>query len=442
MTYATDKSRELFTRSLRVLVEGVSSPSRGPANYGAYPLFIARGEGPYLYDVDGNRYVDWMMCYGLSPLGHAHPSIVQAVNEAIASGAHFAAATEVEVEVAERIQQMVPNAERVRFANTGTEATMAAIRLARGYTGRPKFIKFEGHYHGWYDDFLANVHPAEPSRLGHRNDPIKLIESSGLNRHALDDTIIVPWNDLKAVERAIDTHRGQIAAIITEPVMANMGIIPPEPGYLQGLRDLTSAHHILLIFDEVTTNLHVPSGTCQRYYGIEPDLSTLGKALGNGLPVAALVGRAEIMEALSWGGVLHYGAQNASRIGLYATCAGLRELNGNNGSALHHATRIAQELSNGLRSLFAEQDTKAIVQNVGAMLQIFFTERPAIRDYREFCAYVDQAKFKEFARALFKQGVYLSPSPVLHLVATAAHTDEHVSTTLEAMRKALKDIEQ
>ncbi|MEM4724289.1 MAG: glutamate-1-semialdehyde 2,1-aminomutase [Candidatus Hadarchaeum sp.] len=440
MAYITDKSRELFARSLHVLIEGVSSPSRGPANYGAYPLFIARGEGPYLYDVDGNRYVDWMMCYGLEPLGHAHPSIVQAVSEAVATGPHFAAATEIEIEVAELIQRMVPGAERVRFANTGTEATMAAIRLARGYTGRPKFIKFEGHYHGWYDDFLANVHPAEPARLGHRNDPIKLIESSGLNRHALDDTIIVPWNDLCAVEKAIDTHRGQIAAVITEPVMCNMGIIPPEPGYLQGLRDLTRAHHILLIFDEVTTNLHVPSGTCQRYYGIEPDLSTLGKALGNGLPVAALVGRAEIMEALAWGGVLHYGAQNASRIGLYATRAGLQELNRNDGAALRHAARIAQELSEGLRDVFAAQGTKAIVQNVGAMTQIFFTERPVIRDYREFCTYVDQAKFKQFAQALFKYGVYMSPSPVLHSIATAAHTEEHVSFTLDAVRQALQEL--
>ncbi|MBC7234086.1 MAG: glutamate-1-semialdehyde 2,1-aminomutase [Chloroflexi bacterium] len=442
MPYVTDKSRDLFARSLHVLIEGVSSPSRGPANYGAYPLFMERGEGPYIYDADGNRYVDWMMCYGLEPLGHAHPCIVQAVSEAVATGPHFAAATEIEVEVAELIQQMVPSAERVRFANTGTEATMAAIRLARGYTGKPKFIKFEGHYHGWYDDFLVSVHPAEPGRLGHRNDPIKLVESSGLNRQALDDTIVVPWNDLQAVERAIDTYRGQIAAVITEPVMANMGIIPPEPGYLQGLRDLTRDNGILLIFDEVTTNLHVPSGTCQKYYGIKPDISTLGKALGNGLPVAALVGRADIMEALAWGGVLHYGAQNASRIGLYATRAGLQELNRNGGEALHHAERIAQRLTAGLRELFAERGTKAIVQNVGAMLQIFFTERPAIRDYRDFCANVNQAKFKEFARALFKYGVYLSPSPVLHSIATAAHTDEHVNVTLDAMRRALRDIGQ
>ena len=218
MNYPTENSRALFERSLKSLVEGGSSPSRGPANYGEYPLFIERGEGAYIYDADGNRYVDWMMAYGALPLGHAHPSIVEAVSEAVSTGSLFAAATRIEVEVAELIQEMVPCAERVRFANTGTEAAMAAIRLARGYMGKPMFIKFEGHYHGWFDDFLVNVHPHPIMSLGHRNDPIRIADSSGLNRRALEDTILLPWNDLEAVERAIGTYRGQIAAIITDQV--------------------------------------------------------------------------------------------------------------------------------------------------------------------------------------------------------------------------------
>ena len=205
MNYSTHKSKALFERALQVMIEGGSSPSRGPANYGDYPLFIQRGEGSHIYDVDGNRYVDWMMAYGALPLGHVHPRIVEAVSEAAASGTLFAAATEIEVEVAELIRQLVPGAELVRFANTGTEAAMAAIRLARGYTGKPKFIKFEGHYHGWYDDFLVNSHPHPLVSLGHRHDPIKIADSSGLNRRALEYTIVVPWNDLPAVERAIDT---------------------------------------------------------------------------------------------------------------------------------------------------------------------------------------------------------------------------------------------
>jgi glutamate-1-semialdehyde 2,1-aminomutase len=260
MTYSTAKSEALFQRALEVMIEGGSSPSRGPANYGEYPIFIERGEGSRVYDVDGNAYVDWMMAYGALPLGHAHPSVVESVKEAAAGGMLFAAATEIEVEVADLIRQMVPSAERVRFANTGTEAAMAAIRLARGYTGKPKFIKFEGHYHGWYDDFLVNAHPHAVVSLGHPRDPIKVAESSGLNRRALDDTIVIPWNDLTAVERAIETHRGQIAAIISEGVMANMGVIPPEAGYLQSLSEIARANGILFILDETVTGFRIGGG--------------------------------------------------------------------------------------------------------------------------------------------------------------------------------------
>ncbi|UCF18815.1 MAG: aminotransferase class III-fold pyridoxal phosphate-dependent enzyme, partial [Gemmatimonadota bacterium] len=239
MAFTTETSKQLFDRAVQVLIEGGSSPSRGPANYGDYPLFIERGEGSRLYDEDGNEYIDWMMAYGALPLGHAHPRIVHAVSVAASKGTLFAAATSIEIQVAELIQQMVPTAERVRFANSGTEAAMAALRLARGYTGRPKFVKFEGHYHGWHDDFLANSHPRPLDSLGHRNDPVKIADSSGLNRRALEDTIVVPWNDMAALERAIDTYRGQVAAVISEGIMANMGVIPPEPGYLKAVRELT-----------------------------------------------------------------------------------------------------------------------------------------------------------------------------------------------------------
>jgi len=440
MNYVTDKSKALFERALKVLIEGGSSPSRGPANYGDYPLFIQRGKGAHIYDADGNRYLDWMMAYGALPLGHAHPRVVEALGEAAASGTLFAAATEIEVEVAEMIQRMVPSAERVRFANTGTEAAMAAIRLARGYTGKPRFIKFEGHYHGWYDDFLVNVHPHPSVSLGHRRDPIKIADSSGLNRRALDDTIVVPWNDLPAVERAIDTYRGQIAAVITEGIMGNMGVIPPEPGYLQGLRELTRDEGILLILDETVTGFRIAPGGCQEYYGIMPDISIFGKALGAGLPVAAFVGRADVMAALEWGGVLHYGTQNGSRIGLYASRASLRELTHDENAAFRHTWRIGERLCEGLRDLFEKTGTKAIVQGVGPMFHILFTDRPVIRDYREFCAHVDRAKYQRFALALFRYGVYMTPSAALHSVVSLAHTDDDVAFTLDAARKALTEV--
>lgn len=439
MPYSTKRSRALFDRAQQVLIEGGSSPSRGPANYGEYPLFIDRGEGAYIFDVDGNHYIDWMMAYGSLPLGHAHPRVTEAIQQAAAAGAHFATATEIEIEVADKLAAMIPSAERVRFANTGTEATMAAVRLARGVTGRPKFIKFEGHYHGWYDDFLVNSNPQPATSLGFRRDPIKIADSSGLNRQALADTLVVPWNDLEAVEHVIGSHRGQIAAILTEGIMANMGVIPPEPGYLHGLQELASANGILFILDETVTGFRIAAGGCQEHYGVLPEISTFGKALGCGLPVAAFVGRAEIMEALAWGGVLHYGTQNASRIGLHATRAMLEVLSEDDGAAFQRIWSLAEELCQGLRSIFQETGTPAIVQNVGPMWQILFADRPAIRDYRDFCRYVDREKFQRFALALFEHGVYMSPSAALHSVVTLAHTEDEVEKTLEAARRVLKN---
>jgi glutamate-1-semialdehyde 2,1-aminomutase len=436
MTYSTSTSKALFDRALRVLIEGGSSPSRGPANYGDYPLFIARGRGARLYDVDGHEYLDWMMAYGALPFGHAHPRIVEAVREAVGDGTLFAAATEIEVEVAELINRMVPGAERVRFANTGTEAAMAALRLARGYTGRPKFIKFEGHYHGWHDDFLVSAHPHLPSSLGHRRDPIRIPESSGLNARSLEDTIVVPWNDLDALDRAIDTWRGQIAAIVTEGIMANIGVIPPDPGYLQGVQARARANGSLFVLDETVTGFRIAAGGCQALYGLAPDISTFGKALGAGFPVAAFVGRAEIMDALAWGGVLHYGTQNASRVGLYAARASLQMMAESDGAVIAHTWRIGERLA------FEDSGTRAIVQAVGPMMQILFTDRAAIRDLRDFCAHVDRAAYRRFAHALFPRGIYMSPSAALHSVASAVHTDADVARTIEAVKEALNDVER
>lgn len=437
MPRMTSKSRQLFGRALASLVEGGSSPSRGPANYGDYPLFIERGSGARLWDADGNEYLDWMMAYGALPLGHAHPRVVEAITEAASGGTLFAAATEIEVEVAEILRGMIPGAERVRFANTGTEAVMAAIRLARGFTGRPKFIKFEGHYHGWYDDFLVSAHPQTVASLGHPHDPVKIADSSGLNRRALDDTVVVPWNDLRAVERALEANSGRIAAILSEPIMANMGVIPPAPGYLAGLRKLATRHGALLILDETVTGFRIAPGGCQERFGVTADLATFGKALGAGLPVAAITGRAEIMEGFAWGGVLHYGTQNASRVGLAVARASLRELQRDQGAAFSHLWRIGEQFAARLNTVFGETGTRAVAQGVGPMLQILFTDRPAIHNYRDFCAYVDRGKYRRLALSLFEHGVYMSPSAALHSVSSLAHTDADVTFTVDAVKKVL-----
>jgi glutamate-1-semialdehyde 2,1-aminomutase len=399
---------------------------------------MERGRGSRIFDVDGNEYVDWMMAFGALPLGHAHPEVVEAVAEAATSGAHFAAATPVELEVAEMIQRMVPNAERVRFANTGTEAVMAAIRLARGVTGRPKILKFEGHYHGWYDDLMVSSNVLPATALGLRSDPVRIPDSSGLNRAALDDTVVVPWNDLPALQRAIENHPGQIAAIITEGIMANMGVIPPGEGYLRGVQELARENKIIFILDETVTGFRIAPGGCQEYYKLSPDLVTFGKALGCGLPVAALVGRAEVMDALQWGGVLHYGTHNGSRIGMHAARANLRVLTRDNNASFRHTWRIAERLCAGLRDVFQKKGRAAIVQNVGPMFQIMFTGQSAIREYREFCQHVDRAAFQKFVLSLFPFGVYASPSAALHSIVTLAHSNEDVDLTLEAVGKAME----
>jgi glutamate-1-semialdehyde 2,1-aminomutase len=437
-TFCTEKSRLLYQRACSVLVEGGSSNSRGPANYGAYPIFMQRGQGSHLYDVDGNEYIDWMMGFGALPLGHADPEVTQAIAEGAATGAHFATATEIEIEVAELLRQIVPNAEVVRFANTGTEAVMAVIRLARGYTGRPKIVKFEGHYHGWYDDILVASNPAPPGAVGLRSDPVKIADSSGLNRRALDDTIVVPWNDLPSLERAIQNNPGQIAAVITEGVMANMGVIPPAKGYLEGLQKLTRQHGILFILDETVTGFRIAAGGCQEHYRLLPDIVTFGKALGCGLPVAAFAGRAEVMSALASGGVLHYGTHNASRIGLHAARASLRKLTRDNGAAFRQIWDLADHFAAGMAELFDRRGTPAIVQRVGPMFQIMFTEQACIRDYREFCQFVDRKKYQRLALKLFEYGVYTSPAATLHSIVTVAHSADDVARTLTAMDHALE----
>jgi glutamate-1-semialdehyde 2,1-aminomutase len=423
VTRSTERSAALFERAQRTLVDGVSSPSRGPLNYHPHPLYMARGSGGRMTDVDGNEYVDLMLAFGALVHGHAHPRLVDAMQRAVADGALTATASEVEVEVAERISAMHPCAERVRFANTGTEACMAALRLVRAYTGRSKIVKFEGHYHGWADAYsLRSNMPGGPD-----------VDSLGIPEGALADTVVVPWNDADAVEQALDANRGEVAAIITEPVMANMGVIPPADGYLATLRELADAHGALLYVDETVTGFRLGAGGACGRFGIRADLVTFGKALGAGFPVAALAGRADVMDALAGGAVLHYGTQNANP----ALLAVVREsLDLLDTPAYARLEQLADTLVAGLRDALAGEN--ALVQSVGPMLQIYFTdgETDAIRSYRDFGAHVDRDRFNRFVHALFDEGVYTSPSPALHSVLCTAHTDEDVERVVTAARAA------
>jgi glutamate-1-semialdehyde 2,1-aminomutase len=417
---STQRSAELFERAQRTLVDGVSSPSRGPLNYHPHPLYMARGHGGRIVDVDGNEYVDLMLAFGALVHGHAHPRLVEALQRAVEDGALTATASEVEVEVAEQIAAMHPCAERVRFANTGTEACMAALRLVRGFTGRDKIVKFEGHYHGWADAYSLR------SNMPGGGD----VDSLGIPAAALADTIVVPWNDPDVVEGALDANRGQVAAIVTEPVMGNMGVIPPQPGYLDRLRELADAHGALLYVDETVTGFRLgPGGACGRF-GIRADVVTFGKALGAGFPVAALAGRADVLDALAGGRVLHYGTQNANPALLAVVKESLALLDD---AAFARLETLADRLVRGLRATLAG---KAIVQQVGPMFQVYFTDAEAITSYDDFGARVDRDRFNRFVHALFDDGVYTSPSPALHSVLCTAHTDEDVDRVLAAAARS------
>lgn len=434
------RSQQWFERAQQSLVEGVNSPSRGATVYSPGPIFLERGRGSHVWDADGNEYLDFMMSFGALIQGHAHPKIVEVVTQAIAEGSHFAAATSAEVGAAERFRKMVPSAETVRFTNTGSEATMLALRLARAHTGRNKFLKFEGHYHGWYDPFLLNAHGHPPEEFGPRENPARIPDSAGIPASTFDDVILAPWNDLETLELAMRRHGRELAAVITEPIMANMGCILPREGYLQRLRDLTSECGALLILDEVVTGFRYAPGGCQQYYGITPDLSTFGKALGAGFPVGAVAGPRAILDRMRWGPdmVLHYGTFNGHRLTMKVIAANLDLLSAEGVYAKFHAAGDAAIAA--LRSVFRRRKIPAIVQGFGPMFQIYFTERDAIYDYRDYCTYVDTQRYSRFIHSLLNHGVYMTPSNGLHWIISTAHTETDVDALAKAADQACGEL--
>lgn len=393
-----------------------------------------------MWDADGNDYVDFMMSFGALIQGHAHPTITQVASQAMSEGSHFAAATSAEIDAAERFRRMVPSAEVVRFANTGSEATMLALRLARAHTGRKKFLKFEGHYHGWYDPFLLNAHGHPPEQLGAPENPARIPDSEGIPAATFEDVVLAPWNDVAAIERVMKEHGRELAAVITEPIMANMGCILPREGYLQRLRALTREYGALLILDEVVTGFRYAPGGCQEYYGIEPDLSTFGKALGAGFPVGAVAGPREILERMRWGDkmVLHYGTFNGHRLTMKVIAANLDLLAADGSYRKLHAAGDAAIA--GLRGVFQRHNIKAVVQGFGPMFQIYFTERDAIHDYRDYCSHVDTGRYSRFIHALLQRGIYMTPSNGLHWIISTAHSPSDVERLLAAANEACAEV--
>jgi glutamate-1-semialdehyde 2,1-aminomutase len=439
-TTTRTRSREYFARAQQSLIEGVNSPSRGAAVYAPGPIVLERGRGSRVWDVDGNEYVDFMMSFGALIQGHAHPKIVQVVSRAIADGSHFAAATPAESEASERFCSMVPTAEAVRFANTGSEATMLALRLARAHTGRTKFLKFEGHYHGWYDPYCLNGHSHPIEQLGPPENPAKIPDSEGIPASVFEDVVVAPWNDLPRLEAILRKHGGELAAIITEPIMANMGCILPRDGYLQQVCDLAHRYGALFILDEVVTGFRYAPGGCQQFYNLRPDLSTFGKAMGAGFPIGAVAGPRAILDRMRWSEhmVLHYGTFNGHRLTMSVVAANLDLLNAK--EAHRKLFAIGDAAIAGLREVFRRHNIAAIVQGFGPMFQIYFTERDAVRDYRDYCQFVDTKKYSRFVHQLLEHGIYMTPSNGLHWIISSAHQEKDVEALIAAADQACRSL--
>lgn len=414
----SDRSQTWFERAQKVIPGGVNSPVRAFRGVGGVPRFIERGQGSRIFDTDGNSYIDYVGSWGPILLGHRPQPVIDALREVLDVGTSFGAPTEREVELAELIAQAVPSMEMVRLVNSGTEATMSALRLARGFTGRDLTVKFEGCYHGHVDSLLV--------KGGSGMATLGIADSAGVPKVFAETTISLPFNSIGAVEKAFTERGAQIAAVIVEPIVGNMGCVPPAPGFLQALRELTARHGALLIFDEVMTGFRVALGGAQERYGIQPDLTTIGKIIGGGLPLAAYGGRADIMKKIApLGPVYQAGTLSGNPLAVAAGLAMLRFL------IAHPETYVTLEAR--AAELTAWTPPGVTVNRVGSMFTFFFTANP-VTDW-ESAKKCDTARFGKFFHFLLERGVYIAPSQFEAGFVSAAHSPEDIRATVAATRE-------
>ncbi|MFY9573024.1 MAG: glutamate-1-semialdehyde 2,1-aminomutase [Blastocatellia bacterium] len=426
---STTRSDELFDRAQRVIPGGVNSPVRAFRAVGRAPLFISKAEGAHITDVDGNTFIDYVGSWGPMIAGHAHPLVIDAIREAALRGTSFGAPTELEIELATEISNAFPSIERVRLTSSGTEAAMSAIRLARGFTGRDRIVKLEGCYHGHSDSLLVKA----GSGLATFGTP----DSAGVPADFARNTVVVPFNDKATLERTFEERGSQIACVIIEPIAGNMGCVAPQPGYLEAVRELTSRHGALLIFDEVITGFRVAYGGAQELYGVKPDLTCLGKIIGGGLPVGAFGGRAEVMDRIApLGPVYQAGTLSGNPLAVTAGLAILKLLKESNAHA--ELERLSARLADGLREAASQAGLDAVVNRVGSMLTAFFTG-DAVTDWPS-AKKSDTDRYGRFFRAMLDEGVYLAPSQFECAFVSLAHTDDVIERTIEAARSSMRAV--
>ena len=423
-------SQLLFERAKNFIPGGVNSPVRAFRAVGGNPIFIKSAKGAYLYDEDGKEYIELINSWGPMILGHAHELVEKAVADAIQAGFSYGAPTRREVEMAELITTIVPSVEKVRMVNSGTEATMSALRVARGYTGRDKMIKFEGCYHGHGDSFLIAA--------GSGAITFGTPDSPGVTKGVANDTLTAPFNNLAAVQTLVDANKGQIACIFIEPVVGNMGLVKPAEGFLEGLRSICDKEGIVLIFDEVMTGFRLSKGGFQERCDVIPDMTTMGKIIGGGMPVGAYGGKKEIMDCVSPAGpVYQAGTLSGNPIAMAAGIAMLTHLD-SHPEVYHRLEEIGNTLTNGMRENLQKLGLNYTLNHVGSMFTLFFTDKH-VNNFED-AKTSDTALFGRYFQAMLKRGVYLAPSQYEAMFLSTALTDEHIKTILQANYESLKEV--
>jgi glutamate-1-semialdehyde 2,1-aminomutase len=431
MSLTQTRSEELFTTAQHVMPGGVNSPVRAFRGVGGTPIVIERGAGAYMWDVDGNRYIDYVLSWGPLIMGHAHPAVVEALTKQVQQGTSYGAPTAVENQLAELVIEMIPGIEQIRFVNSGTEATMSALRLARAHTGRAKIVKFSGCYHGHADMLLVQA--------GSGVATLGLPDSPGVPSNTTATTLVAEYNDAEGVRTLFREHGSEIAAVIVEPIAANMGFVLPEPGFLQALRDITREYGALLILDEVMTGFRVSPGGAQGLWGIDPDLTCLGKVIGGGLPVGAYGGKRAIMQTVAPAGPMYQaGTLSGNPLAMIGGLATLHEMR--QPGVFEQISASAERLSEGLTTAAAEHNIPVQVAHQGTMFGMYFLRAHGeqITNYASAREYANTQRYAKFFWAMAERGVYLAPSQFEAGFVSADHGDAEIETTLAAARAAMQ----